>query len=137
MKLYNSKTQTPEELDFQDHEVTLYVCGITPYDTTHLGHAFTYTAYDQLIRYLELKGIRVRYAQNVTDIDDDILKRAKETGEDWRALGNRWTDHYINDMIALNILPPDYFPHATDVIPEIIHSVEELIRTGVAICEER
>jgi len=132
MKLYNSKTQTTEEFTLRDHEVTLYVCGITPYDTTHLGHAFTYTTYDQLIRYFELKGVHVRYAQNVTDIDDDILKRAKETGEDWRELGNRWTDHYIDDMIALNVRPPDYFPHATDVIPEIIHSVEDLIRAGVA-----
>lgn len=132
MKLYNSKTQTTEEFTLRDREVTLYVCGITPYDTTHVGHAFTYTAYDQLIRYLELKGMKVRYAQNVTDIDDDILKKAKETGEDWRELGNRWTDHYINDMIALNVLPPDCFPHATDVIPEIIHSVEDLIGAGVA-----
>jgi L-cysteine:1D-myo-inositol 2-amino-2-deoxy-alpha-D-glucopyranoside ligase len=132
MKLYNSKTQTTEEFTLRDHEVTLYVCGITPYDTTHLGHAFTYATYDQLIRYLELKGIPVRYAQNVTDIDDDILKRAKETGENWLELGNRWTNHYINDMIALNVRPPDYFPHATDVIPEIIHSVEGLIHAGVA-----
>jgi cysteinyl-tRNA synthetase len=132
MRLYNSRTQTIEELSSRDHEVTLYVCGITPYDTTHIGHAFTYTAYDQLIRYLELKDMVVRYAQNVTDIDDDILKKAKETGEDWRELGNRWTDHYIDDMIALNVRPPDYFPHATDVIPEIIHSVEELIKAGVA-----
>ena len=132
MKLYNSKTQKMEELPLPDHEVTLYVCGITPYDTTHLGHAFTYSTYDQLIRYFELKGMQVLYAQNVTDIDDDILKRAKKTGQDWRELGNRWTNHYIDDMIALNVRPPDYFPHATDVIPEIIHSVEELIRVGVA-----
>jgi cysteinyl-tRNA synthetase len=132
MNLYNSKTQTIEEFSLREPEVRLYVCGITPYDTTHVGHAFTYTAYDQLVRYLELKGIRVRYAQNVTDIDDDILKKAKETGEDWRELGNRWTDHYIDDMIALNVRPPDYFPHATDVIAEIIHSVEELINAGVA-----
>ena len=132
MKLYNTKTQTTEEFTVRDHEVTLYVCGITPYDTTHLGHAFTYTTYDQLIRYFELKGIHVLYAQNVTDIDDDILKRAKKTGEDWRELGNRWTNHYIDDMMALNVRPPDYFPRATDVIPEIIHSVEDLIRVGVA-----
>ena len=132
MKLYNSKTQTTEEFTLRDHEITLYVCGITPYDTTHLGHAFTYANYDQLIRYFELKGIPVRYAQNVTDIDDDILKRAKETGEDWRELGNRWTEHYINDMIALNVRPPDDFPRATDVIPDIILSVEALIDAGVA-----
>jgi cysteinyl-tRNA synthetase len=132
MKLYNSKTQTTQTFTLRDHEVTLYVCGITPYDTTHLGHAFTYASYDQLIRYLELQGIPVRYAQNVTDIDDDILKRAKETGEDWRELGIRWTEHFIDDMIALNIRPPDDFPHATDVIPEIIQSVEDLLRAGVA-----
>ena len=132
MRLYNSKTQTTEEFSLRNSEVTLYVCGITPYDTTHIGHAFTYTAYDQLIRYLEMKGIVVRYAQNVTDIDDDILRKAKETGEDWRELGNRWTNHYIDDMIALNVRPPDYFPHATDVIAEIIHSVKDLIRVGVA-----
>jgi L-cysteine:1D-myo-inositol 2-amino-2-deoxy-alpha-D-glucopyranoside ligase len=132
MKLYNSKTQTEEEFTPRNQPVTLYVCGITPYDTTHLGHAFTYTAYDQLIRYLELIELPVRYAQNVTDIDDDILKRAKETGEDWRALGRRWTGHFIDDMIALNVRPPDDFPHATDVIPAIVQSVEELVRAGVA-----
>ncbi len=132
MRLYNSKTQTTEDFSLGISGITLYVCGITPYDTTHVGHAFTYTAYDQLIRYLEMKGIPVRYAQNVTDIDDDILKKAKETGEDWRELGNRWTDHYMDDMIALNVRPPDYFPRATDVIAEIIHSVEDLIRAGVA-----
>jgi cysteinyl-tRNA synthetase len=132
MKLYNSKTQTIEEFTARDHEVTLYVCGITPYDTTHLGHAFTYTNYDHLIRYMELKGISVRYAQNVTDIDDDILRKSKETGEEWRELGNRWTDYYIDDMIALNVRPPDFFPHATDVIPDMIRSVDALIQAGVA-----
>ena len=132
MKLYNSKTQALEEFTSPGHDVTLYVCGITPYDTTHLGHAFTYAAYDQLIRYLELKGLQVRYAQNVTDIDDDILKRAKKIAEDWRELGNRWTNHFIDDMIALNVRPPDYYPRATDVIPEIIHAVEELLRVGAA-----
>jgi cysteinyl-tRNA synthetase len=132
MKLYHTKTQKLEDFTVRDQRVTVYVCGITPYDTTHLGHAFTYTSYDQLIRYLELKGYHVRYAQNVTDIDDDILKRAKETGEDWRELGTRWTHHFIDDMIALNVRPPDDFPHATDVIPEIIDSVEELIQAGLA-----
>lgn len=135
MKLYNSRTQAVEEFTTRDGEVTLYVCGITPYDTTHLGHAFTYISYDQLIRYLESKGIRVRYAQNVTDIDDDILKRAKETGESWRELGMRWTNHFIDDMIALNVRPPDAYPRATDVIPDIIRSVEALIHAGVAYVE--
>jgi L-cysteine:1D-myo-inositol 2-amino-2-deoxy-alpha-D-glucopyranoside ligase len=132
MKLYNSLTRSKEEFSPHGPEVTVYVCGITPYDTTHLGHAFTYTVYDQLIRYLELQGTRVRYTQNVTDIDDDILKRAGESGEDWRALGQRWTEHFIDDMIALNIRPPDSFPRATEVIPEITAWVQDLLRAGVA-----
>ena len=66
MKLYNSKTQTIEEFTLPDHEVTLYVCGITPYDTTHLGHAFTYTTYDQLIRYFELKQLHLSKQQQIS-----------------------------------------------------------------------
>jgi L-cysteine:1D-myo-inositol 2-amino-2-deoxy-alpha-D-glucopyranoside ligase len=74
----------------------------------------------------------VLYAQNVTDIDDDILRKAKEVGQDWLAVGNRWTTHFIQDMIALNVRPPDFFPRATDAIPEIIAWVEKLLENGVA-----
>jgi L-cysteine:1D-myo-inositol 2-amino-2-deoxy-alpha-D-glucopyranoside ligase len=113
-------------------EISIYVCGITPYDTTHLGHAFTYTSVDILIRYLESKGTKVRYVQNVTDIDDDILRRAKEVGEDWLYLGNRWTSHFIQDMQSLNVRAPDHLPRATEAIPEIIEWVKRLVDTGVA-----
>jgi L-cysteine:1D-myo-inositol 2-amino-2-deoxy-alpha-D-glucopyranoside ligase len=112
--------------------VTLYVCGITPYDTTHLGHAFTYVMADVLIRYLEYGGHKVSYAQNVTDMDDDILRKAKSEGEDWHALGNRWTAHFIHDMQSLNVRPPDFYPRATDVIPEIIQGVQALVDAGLA-----
>jgi cysteinyl-tRNA synthetase len=132
MKLFNTKTQTVDEFSVAGNELSIYVCGITPYDTTHLGHAFTYTTYDQLIRYMEMMGVQVRYTQNVTDIDDDILRKAKEEGSDWRELGNRWTHHFIQDMISLNIRPPDKFPRATGVIPEIIDSVTALIQAGAA-----
>jgi L-cysteine:1D-myo-inositol 2-amino-2-deoxy-alpha-D-glucopyranoside ligase len=91
LRLYNSLSQRVEDFEPQAEAVTIYVCGITPYDTTHLGHAFTYATTDLLIRYLEHSGRKVRYVQNVTDIDDDILKRAASVGEDWKALGNRWT----------------------------------------------
>jgi L-cysteine:1D-myo-inositol 2-amino-2-deoxy-alpha-D-glucopyranoside ligase len=110
----------------------MYVCGITPYDTTHLGHAFTYVAADILLRYLEYQGHRVRYVQNVTDIDDDILKKAHEVDEDWRILGNQWTEHFIRDMISLNVRPPDAYPRATETIPEIIDLVQRLLKAGVA-----
>jgi L-cysteine:1D-myo-inositol 2-amino-2-deoxy-alpha-D-glucopyranoside ligase len=74
----------------------------------------------------------VNYVQNVTDIDDDILRKAKEVGDDWYELGSRWTAHFIRDMQALNVLPPDYYPRATDVLPEIISVVQRLIERGVA-----
>jgi L-cysteine:1D-myo-inositol 2-amino-2-deoxy-alpha-D-glucopyranoside ligase len=132
MKLFNTQTQQIETFQPDDNEVTLYVCGITPYDTTHLGHAFTYCAADVLVRYLEMKGWRVKYAQNVTDIDDDIIKKAEAEGENWRSLGNRWTRHFIEDMRTLNVRPPDYFPQATAVIPQIIETVQALLAAGVA-----
>jgi len=132
MKLYNALTQSIETFAPQKELITIYVCGITPYDTTHLGHAFTYTAFDVLIRYLEHLNYQVRYVQNVTDIDDDILRKASEVGEDWQTLGNRWTVHFIEDMQTLNVRPPDHFPRATDVISAIIEAVQKLLAAGVA-----
>ena len=132
MKIYNSLSQEIEEYRPSGEDVSVYVCGITPYDTTHLGHAFTYISIDIFIRYLESQGLNVRYAQNVTDIDDDILRKANESGDDWRALGNGWTAHYINDMQALNVRAPDFFPRATEFIAEIIVTVKDLLDAGVA-----
>src|SRR6266851_4216273 len=105
MYLYNTLSQSIQAFRPAGPAVTMYVCGITPYDTTHLGHAFTYTAADILIRHLESQGRQVIYAQNVTDVDDDILRKAREVGEDWRAVGNQWTAHFIEDMRALNVRP--------------------------------
>lgn len=132
MKLYNTYSQQLENFCPQSEVVTLYVCGITPYDTTHLGHAFTYASADILIRYLEYLGQRVKYVQNVTDIDDDILRKAKETNENWQVLGNRWTAHFIQDMQALNVRPPDHYPRATEVMPQILEMVQALVKAGVA-----
>ena len=132
IKLYNSLTNQVEPFRPAGEVVTIYVCGITPYDTTHLGHAFTYTGADILIRFLESQGYQVKYVQNVTDIDDDILRKAQEVDDNWHEVGNRWTAHFIRDMQALNVRPPDHFPRATGVIPEIITMVERLIKAGVA-----
>jgi L-cysteine:1D-myo-inositol 2-amino-2-deoxy-alpha-D-glucopyranoside ligase len=131
MRLYNTESQRLEPFA-PDGPVRLYVCGITPYDTTHLGHAFTYTNADLLVRYLERQGWPVRYVQNVTDIDDDILRKAAEVGEDWRRLGNRWTAHFIRDMLALNVRPPDEMPRATSAIPAILEMVNALMAQGRA-----
>jgi L-cysteine:1D-myo-inositol 2-amino-2-deoxy-alpha-D-glucopyranoside ligase len=132
MRLYNALTRQIETFKPIKNEVTVYVCGITPYDTTHLGHGFTYAVFDILIRYLEFLGYQVRYVQNVTDIDDDILRKAKEVGDNWLSLGNRWTTHFVDDNVALNIRPPDFFPRASEVISEIVASVQALLSAGVA-----
>jgi len=132
LKLFNTLSREIQEFAPQGSQIGIYVCGITPYDTTHLGHAFTYSVADVLIRYLEYQGGAVRYVQNVTDVDDDLLRVAGERREDWRRMGDRWTSHYIEDMAALNIRPPDVLPRATEVIPQIIESVEKLLQAGVA-----
>ena len=132
MKLYNALSRQIEPFTPGGPEVTLYVCGITPYDTTHLGHMFTYATFDLLVRYLEYQQWPVRYVQNVTDIDDDILRKAREVGEDWLALGNRWTAHFIEDLQAMNVRPPDHYPRATETIDEIVTTVQRLLHKGVA-----
>jgi L-cysteine:1D-myo-inositol 2-amino-2-deoxy-alpha-D-glucopyranoside ligase len=97
----------------------LYVCGITPYDATHIGHAATYTSWDLLIRALLDAGITVTYVQNVTDVDDPLLERADRDGEDWRDLALRETERYRRDMEALRLLPPDHLIGAVEALPII------------------
>ena len=84
----------------------MYVCGITPYDATHMGHAATYVAFDLLNRAWRSAGHEVRYVQNVTDVDDPLLERAVETGQDWTVLAERETELFRTDMEALRVLPP-------------------------------
>ena len=98
MQLFNTQTGQLERFTPRDGKVGLYVCGITPYDTTHIGHAFTFLTFDIMIRHMRRKGWDVTYVQNVTDIDDDILRKAKEVGLGWRELGERETSRYRTDM---------------------------------------
>src|SRR5579885_3451055 len=132
MKLFNTLTQSLETFTPIDNTVRIYVCGVTPYDTTHLGHAFTYVSFDTLIRYLEYCGYQVRYVQNVTDIDDDILRKANELGMAWDELGRRETERFLRDMDALNVRRPDVYARATDEIAGIIEIVKGLIDKGYA-----
>src|SRR6267378_2892785 len=122
---YNTLSREKEPLT--ESSVGLYVCGVTPYDTTHLGHAFTYTAFDVLVRYLRFLGREVTYVRNVTDIDDDILLRAHSRGMDWKELGDREYRKFADDMSMLNNLPPEVEPRATGHIAEIIDIVEGLM----------
>ncbi len=137
MVVYNSYTRSKETVQtFKKKQVLLYVCGITPYDTTHLGHAFTYTMFDVLVRYFLFQGVKVTYVQNVTDIDDDILKKAKEVGKTWKALGNYWTKRFLTDMRLLHILPPTHYVRATDSIPTIIQIITKLLKQENAYVRE-
>jgi len=108
------------------------VCGITPYDATHLGHANTYLAYDTLVRLWLDGGFEVRYAQNVTDVDDPLLERAAATGVDWRELAAEQVDLFRGDMEELRIVPPDHYIAVTDVIPEVADAVAALLDAGIA-----
>ncbi|MDP9435564.1 MAG: cysteine--1-D-myo-inosityl 2-amino-2-deoxy-alpha-D-glucopyranoside ligase, partial [Actinomycetota bacterium] len=108
LRLHSSATGGPVEVDPQG-TARLYVCGITPYDATHLGHAATYLAFDTLVRLWRDRGLAVEYVQNVTDVDDPLLERARATGQDWAALAERETALFREDMTALGLLPPqDY-----------------------------
>lgn len=111
---------------------TLYVCGITPYDATHLGHAATYVAFDLLVRAWRDAGHRVRYASNVTDVDDPLLERAAATGVDWRDLAVEQTTLFADDMTALGVVPPDAYTGAVESIPAVAGAVEALLAAGAA-----
>jgi L-cysteine:1D-myo-inositol 2-amino-2-deoxy-alpha-D-glucopyranoside ligase len=127
-------TRRGHRVAFRTHgrPMTLYVCGITPYDTTHLGHARTFLLFDVLVRHLEATGRRVRYVQNVTDIDESILQRAARDGESWRALGRRHERGFRADMARLGWRPPDVMPHATREIPSMAALIRRLLATGHA-----
>jgi L-cysteine:1D-myo-inositol 2-amino-2-deoxy-alpha-D-glucopyranoside ligase len=110
----------------------MYVCGITPYDATHLGHAATYLAFDLVQRVWRDAGLRVHYVQNVTDVDDPLLERADQIGVDWEALAHREIELFRADMTALRVLPPDDYVGAVESIPEIGKAVRRLLDNGAA-----
>ena len=104
----------------------MYVCGITPYDATHIGHANTYIAFDLLNRVWRDRGLAVNYVQNVTDIDDPLLERAAELGIEWAALAEQETQLFADDMAALNVLPPRHYVGAVESMPLIVDLIEQL-----------
>jgi L-cysteine:1D-myo-inositol 2-amino-2-deoxy-alpha-D-glucopyranoside ligase len=108
----------------------LYVCGITPYDSTHLGHAATYLAFDLINRYQRLSKCSVSFVENITDIDDPLLERANRDKRDWRSLANSQIELFQSDMSALRILPPEKFVRVTDSMPLIEAFIEKLEQSG-------
>jgi cysteinyl-tRNA synthetase len=132
VKLVNTLTHQEEEFVPLGDTVLMYVCGVTPYDENHIGHAMSYIVFDALRRYLEYRGYRVRHVQNFTDIDDRIIARAARLGIDEAELAQRYIDRYFEDMRALNILLAHEYPRATQEIPEMIRMIEGLVEKGYA-----
>ena len=120
------------ELTGTDGLLTMYVCGITPYDATHLGHAATYLLFDLVQRVARDAGLSVRYVQNVTDVDDPLLERAAQTGDEWTAIAERETELFRTDMTALRVLAPDEYIGAVEAIPDIVQIIDQLRSRGAA-----
>jgi L-cysteine:1D-myo-inositol 2-amino-2-deoxy-alpha-D-glucopyranoside ligase len=137
--LFLSDTLSATRKPVPDGPIRLYVCGVTPYDTTHLGHAFTFVHFDTLVRSLRwlYPDREVIYIQNVTDIDDSILARARKLGANWQTLGDEQTALYRDDMRALNVAEPTHLVRATAVIPTMIDIIAGLIRSDAAYVVDR
>lgn len=131
--LYNTWTNKKEEfIPIREGKVYMYVCGLTPYDHAHIGHARTMVAFDTLKRVLMFLGYDVLHIQNITDVDDKILKRAVETGKDPLVLAEHFHERALKGFDALNILRADVYPKVSDHIPEIIETTERIIANGFA-----
>ena len=133
LKVYNTLTRKKENFEpIHKGKVNLFVCGPTVYDYSHLGHAKTYTQFDMIVKYLKFRGFQVFYLQNITDIDDKIIRRAQENSENWKELSRRFEKLYKEDMESLGIDSVSKYARATDYIKEIISQVERLIKKGYA-----
>src|ERR1700743_3731216 len=124
LQLFDTATRSVRATQPRDGVARLYVCGITPYDATHLGHAATYLAFDMVQRVWRDAGYQVRYVQNVTDVDDPLLERGGQTGENWAELAEREIELFRDDMTALRVLAPDDYVGAVEAIPEITTAIE-------------
>ncbi len=133
LKIYNSLSNQKEVFTpIDENKIRLYVCGMTVYDYCHLGHARVLVAFDVVVRYLKASGYDVTYVRNITDIDDKIIQRANEKGENFKQLTERFIDAMHEDELALGVQSPTYEPKATDNIAEIIAMINTLIDKGYA-----
>ncbi|SDT13402.1 cysteine--1-D-myo-inosityl 2-amino-2-deoxy-alpha-D-glucopyranoside ligase [Microlunatus soli] len=130
VSIFDTAAQAIIDLGPKHGTARMYVCGITPYDATHMGHANTYVTFDLLNRVWRDNGLDVRYVQNITDVDDPLLERADATGEDWRSLAEREIQLFRDDMEALNVIPPDRYQGAVESIGLVNDLIEELQQRG-------
>ncbi len=136
MNMFNTLTGQKEDFHPRGEAVTMYVCGITAYDESHIGHAMTYIIFDVIKRYLRFKGYKVKHVQNFTDIDDKIIERANQLGILPADLANKYTDQYFAIMDALNVERADIYPKATAEIPKVIEIIRSLLAKGYAYVSE-
>ncbi|MBU1197332.1 cysteine--tRNA ligase [Candidatus Micrarchaeota archaeon] len=133
MRFYNTMARKKEVFKPQKGKrVSMYVCGITPYDASHLGHARCYITWDVLRRYLEFSGYQVTFIQNITDIDDKIIRRAHEQHLDPKTLSKKFSDQFESELARLRIKPADQYPKVTENIPAIISMIQQIIQHGMA-----
>ena len=132
MKLYNTLNRKQEPFSTADGKVRMYVCGITPYAPSHVGHAMSSVVFDVVRRYLEFKGYEVRHVQNFTDIDDKMIRAAADAGRSTDDLAETHIKAYQEEMDALNVLRPHEYPRATQEIPKIVAMIETLVDRGLA-----
>ena len=130
--LHDTATRTTRPVSHDGSTAGVYVCGITPYDATHMGHAATYVTFDLVIRALIDAGVAVTYVQNITDVDDPLLERAARDGVDWRDLAISQIALFRDDMTALGVIPPDHYVGVVESIDRIADRVRDLVRRGTA-----
>ena len=132
MRLYNTLSGQKEEFVPQGDEVKMYVCGVTPYSESHIGHAMSAIIFDVVWRYLKFRGYRVKYVQNITDVEDKLIDRANQLGVSTAELAEKYTASHFEDMDALNIGRADINPRATEEIPQMIEVIKGLVEGGYA-----
>ena len=132
MKIYSTLSRQKEDFPPQDDEVKIYSCGVTPYAESHLGHAMNAVIFDTVRRYLIFRGYKVKFVQNITDVEDKIIDRANKLGIAPRELAEKFANRYFEDMAALNVMKPDIIPYATEEIPKMLEVIQGLVDKGHA-----
>ncbi len=132
LKIFDPITNVVRPLRLNNNNVSMYVCGVTPYDVGHLGHALTYVFFDTVKRYLEFSGFEVMHIQNITDIDDGMILKSQEKNLTIAELTDKNHQIYLDEMHSLNVLQPDFYPLSSEYIPQIIEKIKELIEKKFA-----
>src|SRR4029077_20303937 len=132
MRIFDTAQQAIVPLEARSGQLSIYVCGITPYDSAHLGHAFTYHVFDVVARRFRAQGVAVRSVRNVTDVDDDILRVARERHVDVAALAESQVALFDRDMADIGLLPVDAAPRASEHVPAMVEGIARLEEAGAA-----